>query len=171
MALSDKVLRALRTGLADTDLGTEAASIAEADVASFSGQVAGMTTDVTIEADVAGSAGNITLTADSITDIDGLIAAHNGANPSNTVTLTSGDGSQVPTANIVLSGGEGTAAAASDELLRNLTIALASKSAAEEVVAALEAGSTALSDDAKRRIKIMMADNAAADELISEIED
>lgn len=73
--------------------------------AQFEGQVAGMTTDVTIDADVAGLAGNITLVADSLTDIDGLIAAWNLANPANEVTLSAGDGSQIPTANIVLAGG------------------------------------------------------------------
>lgn len=73
--------------------------------AQFSGQVAGMTTNVTIDADVAGAAGNITLIADSIADVDALIATWNGANPANAVTLSAGDGSQVPTANIVLAGG------------------------------------------------------------------
>jgi hypothetical protein len=73
--------------------------------AQFDGQVAGMTTDVTIDADNAGAAGNITLVADSIADIDGLIAAHNLANPENTVTLSAGDGAQVPTEDIVLANG------------------------------------------------------------------
>jgi hypothetical protein len=69
------------------------------------GQVAGLTTDVTVTADFAGTAGNITLTADSIDDVDDLIATWNGANPTNTVTLTSGDGTQVPTVDIVLATG------------------------------------------------------------------
>jgi hypothetical protein len=73
--------------------------------AQFSGQVAGMTTDVTIDADVAGIAGNVTLVAAPLTDIDALIAAHNLAFPANTLTLSVGDGTQIPTANIVLSGG------------------------------------------------------------------
>lgn len=73
--------------------------------ASFTGQVAGMTTNVTITANNPGAAGNITLTADSVTSISGLITAWNLANPTNQVTLTSGNGAQVPTANIVLSGG------------------------------------------------------------------
>lgn len=78
----------------------------ESDVAAqFDGQVAGMTTDVIIDADVAGLAGNVTLTADSVTDIDGLILAWNTANPTNTLTLFSGDGTQIPTANITLTGG------------------------------------------------------------------
>jgi hypothetical protein len=73
--------------------------------AAFSGLVAGLTTPVVITADVAGPAGNITLIADSITDVAGLIAAHNLLFPANALTLTSGIGTQVPTANIILSGG------------------------------------------------------------------
>jgi hypothetical protein len=73
--------------------------------AQFQGQVTGMTTDVTIDADVAGAAGNITLVADGIKDIDTLISDWNTANPGNTVSLFSGDGSQIPTDDIVLSGG------------------------------------------------------------------
>ena len=64
----------------------------------FTGQVAGMTTDVFITA----SQGDITLTADSVKDIDTLISESNVDNPDNTVLLSSGDGSQVPTADIVL---------------------------------------------------------------------
>jgi len=101
MGLSSRAQKALETGLASTALSEELQNIAAADVASFSGQVAGMTTNVTIEADVAGSAGNITLTQNG-SDIDTLISAHNGANPTNTVTLVTGDGTQVPTANITL---------------------------------------------------------------------
>jgi len=73
--------------------------------AQFIGQVAGMTTDVTIDADVAGIAGNVTLIADSITDIDGLIAAWNLANVGNELTLSAGIGTQIPTADIDLAGG------------------------------------------------------------------
>jgi len=73
--------------------------------AQFVGQVAGMTTDVTITADVAGTVGNITLIADSTSTIAQLVAAWNIANPANTVTITAGIDTQVPTANIVLSGG------------------------------------------------------------------
>lgn len=111
----------------------------------FSGLVAGLTTSVSIKADVAGAAGNITLTADSIKDVDTLISDWNGANPANTVTLLSGDGSQVPTANIVLSGGaantDGNLAPAkaamgsdhmSDDTFECLVHALADRSAAEE---------------------------------------
>ena len=73
--------------------------------AQFDGQVAGMTTDVIIDADNTGLAGNVTLVADSIKDIDQLILDWNTANPTNTLTLSAGDGSQVPTADIVLAGG------------------------------------------------------------------
>lgn len=87
--------------------------------AQFSGQVTGMTTDVTIDADVAGVAGNVTLVADSISDIDDLIAAWNIANPANTVTLSLGDGSQVPTADITLSGGADAVAASFNGLTQS----------------------------------------------------
>jgi hypothetical protein len=128
--------------------GEEVAAVA----ASFSGQVAGMTTDVEISADVAGSAGNITLIADSVTDIDGLILAWNTGNPGNEVSLVSGDGSQVPTAGITLSGGSdasdaNTAAAQSAlgssqlsaETKLCLAHALGSQGAADEIQSALAA--------------------------------
>jgi hypothetical protein len=63
----------------------------------FEGQVAGMTEDVRIEADNAGAAGNsILLAFDGLDDIDTVLLAWNTANPGNTATLASGDGSQVP---------------------------------------------------------------------------
>jgi hypothetical protein len=73
--------------------------------AHFTGQVAGMTTNVTINAVVAGVASNVTLVADSVSSITVLIAAWNLANPANTLTLASGNGAQIPTADIVLAGG------------------------------------------------------------------
>jgi hypothetical protein len=73
--------------------------------AQFEGQVAGMATDVIINADNAGSVGNITLEADEIKNIDELITDWNIANPENAVTISSGDGSQIPTEDIELSGG------------------------------------------------------------------
>jgi hypothetical protein len=78
----------------------------DAVAASFSGQVTGMTTDVAISADTAGAAGNVTLEADGVKDIDTLISDWNTANPANTLTLDSGDGEQVPDADIELTGGE-----------------------------------------------------------------
>ena len=71
----------------------------------YTGTPTGASTAVTITANVDGVAGNITLTANSTSTIAQLIAAHNAANPANTVRLVSGSGTQVPTANITLSGG------------------------------------------------------------------
>jgi len=91
--------------------------------ASFIGQVAGMTTSVTINANVAGAAGNATLVADSIQSVTVLISDWNIANPANQLTLSAGNGAQVPTANIVLSGG----AAASDSNLAPAKAAMGSE--------------------------------------------
>lgn len=79
--------------------------------ASFNGQVTGMTTDVTLTADVLGASGNlISLVGDDVSDIDALILAWNTANVGNEVTLTVGDGSQVISSGslISLSGGYDT---------------------------------------------------------------
>lgn len=62
----------------------------------YSSFTSGMTTVVTIEADNVGTVGNALLTGDGVSDVDTLIADWNLANPSNTLTLTSGDGSQIP---------------------------------------------------------------------------
>ena len=76
-------------------------------VGKFSGQVAGMTTDVTIQSSNVGRIGNITLTANGTT-ILALIQAWNTANDHNRVVVQGpGDTSQIPSANIVLSGGGG----------------------------------------------------------------
>lgn len=81
---------------ADLD-GTATIPAVEGVAASFSGQVAGMTEDVTIVADNEGVAGNsISLSFDGSDDIDTVLAAWNLANPSNQATLTEGDGSQIP---------------------------------------------------------------------------
>lgn len=89
--------------------GIESISVTEPFVtASFTGQVDGMTTDVTIIADTPGTPGNtITLTGDGLSDISSLLSAWNIANPSNTATVTDGDDSQIPDnlAIIQLSGG------------------------------------------------------------------
>jgi len=76
--------------------------------AMYSGTPTGATTPVMISADNVGTAGNITLTGNGTSTIAGLIAAWNTANPSNTITLTSGLSSQVPdaAAPIALTGGE-----------------------------------------------------------------
>lgn len=75
------------------------------EIAFFEGQVAGMTTDVRIEADDVGAGGNAVLEANGVTEINVLIEGWNLANPSNTISLISGDGAQVPDEDIVLAGG------------------------------------------------------------------
>lgn len=82
-----------------------AASGLDAATAQFDGQVAGMTTDVTIDADVPGVDGNVTLTANSILTIAELVATWNLGNPSNALTISAGIDTQVPTADIALIGG------------------------------------------------------------------
>jgi hypothetical protein len=82
--------------------------------ASFTGQVAGMTTNVTIVADNAGVIGNsASLTGDGTSTLNQLIVAWNTANPSNTMTLQAGDDTQVPNlaAVIQLAGGVNAATA------------------------------------------------------------
>jgi len=77
----------------DLSLGNDLPAVA----AFFEGQVAGMTEDVRIEADNAGVVGNsILLQFDGLDDIDAVLAAWNLANPANTATLVSGDGTQIP---------------------------------------------------------------------------
>lgn len=76
----------------------------------YKGTPTGASTSVTITADNEGTVGNITLTANSVKTISLLISEWNTANPTNTVKLISGSGTQVPTANIVLA----TGAAAAD---------------------------------------------------------
>jgi len=140
--IADKVNALVDVLKAQAD-GSEVAAVA----AQFVGQVAGMTTDVTIDADVAGVAGNVTLTADSIKDIDTLIAEAGVA-----LTLSAGDGAQVPTADIVLTGGADASDAnlvpaqaamgsdkMSDATFERLVIAMASRSAAQEFKDAFDA--------------------------------
>jgi len=119
--------------------------------ASFDGQVAGMNTDVQIEADNEGEDGNdIILSFDGSDDIDTVLAAWNIANPANTATLASGDGSQIPDnleqiqladgADEVLASDANTAPAVaafgsqslSESAMERLTVALASEEAASE---------------------------------------
>lgn len=65
--------------------------------ASFTGQITGMTSNVTITADVIGTTGNsIALAFDGSTNINTAISTWNSGNPSNTCTLTTGDGTQTP---------------------------------------------------------------------------
>lgn len=72
----------------------------------FTGVVPGTTTAVTITADVPGTIGNsIELIANSTDTITTMIATWNSANPANACTLTTGDGTQIPTKNIKLADG------------------------------------------------------------------
>ncbi len=67
--------------------------------ASFTGQIPGMILPVTITANTFGTIGNsVVLPGDGTSSINTLISVWNTANPSNTVTLTAGNGTQVPDA-------------------------------------------------------------------------
>ncbi len=69
--------------------------------AQFIGQSAGMLSPVTITANVIGAAGNaVTLIGNGSSSVSALITAWNLANPGNQVTLTTGNGNQVPNAPI-----------------------------------------------------------------------
>jgi hypothetical protein len=133
----------------------EPAAVVQAAAASFTGQVAGMIANVTIEADDEGSAGNdIALTGDGVKDIDTLISDHNTANPSATISLADGDGSQVPDdqEEIQLAGGADYSNEA-EEMLKiisssekeekqieeYLIVAMASRKAGKEIYAQLAA--------------------------------
>lgn len=82
--------------------------------ASFTGNIPGMTSVVTITANNIGAGGNsVVLYADGVSTISQLITAWNIANPSNQITLTAGDGTQIPFdgGSIHLSGGVSSATA------------------------------------------------------------
>lgn len=67
--------------------------------ATFTGQAAGMTTDVTITAVNTGAAGNsISLAFDGIITVAAGLAVWNAANPLNTASLAAGVGTQIPDA-------------------------------------------------------------------------
>jgi microcystin-dependent protein len=67
--------------------------------ATYTGTIAGTATPVTISANNTGSTGNtVVLNFDGSTTIAGAIAAWNTANPTNLITLTTGDGTQIPSA-------------------------------------------------------------------------
>jgi hypothetical protein len=72
--------------------------------AKFFGQVTGMTTDVFIISDKVG-VNTITLVADGIKTISDLIDDWNALNLENLLLLIDGNGLQIPTSNIVISGG------------------------------------------------------------------
>lgn len=77
--------------------------------ASFTGQLFGMTTNITVTADNIGIIGNIdpVFLFNWMTSVDIGINTWNANNPTNTVTLTSGDGSQIPAnkQKLILAGG------------------------------------------------------------------
>ena len=83
----------------------------------FQGIVSGMTTDVIIRTVDVGEVNNITLTQDG-SDITTLIANHNAANPESQLELSSGDGSQIPTSDIVLTSKPGQINWSQDIFLR-----------------------------------------------------
>ena len=68
----------------------------------FQGIKTGMTTSVIIKTIDTSVPGSITLVANSVDTIDTIISNHNLANPTNQVYLYSGNGLQVPSANITL---------------------------------------------------------------------
>jgi hypothetical protein len=116
--------------------------------ASFEGQVAGMTTDVTIEADNAGTIGNsVLLVGDGVKDVDTLISDWNTANPANTITLAAGDGSQIP------------------DNLEEIQLAGGSNASDADLVSALAAfGTEELSEEAFDHAVVALADEEAAEE-------
>lgn len=81
--------------------------------AHFTGIPAGASTSVTITANTAGTAGNVSIPWTGSETITAGILAWNTAHPTNQVTLTSGSGSQTPTAgSSTLSGGTNASNAA-----------------------------------------------------------
>ncbi len=85
--------------------------------ATYTGTPAGASTSVTITADIPGSEGNaVELDFDGVETIEDAINTWNAANPENTVSLLSGDDTQVPSAgSIVLIGGADLIPAYKDE--------------------------------------------------------
>jgi len=64
--------------------------------ATYSGTPAGCSTSILVTADVIGIEGNGNfIKGDGVSDIDTNIATWNSSNPTNTISLTSGDGSQI----------------------------------------------------------------------------
>lgn len=71
--------------------------------ATYTGQVSGMTTDVTLTADTIGVVGNtISLVGDGVKTIAALISDWNSTYPANTVTVTAGDDTQIPDEKVLL---------------------------------------------------------------------
>lgn len=77
--------------------------------AQYTGIPKGCTTAITLQAATGGVSGNsITLSFVALTPLSTLITTWNNANVDNKVVLLSGDAAQIPTENIVLSGGSAT---------------------------------------------------------------
>lgn len=78
----------------------------------FTGTIGGLSTSVTITANNAGTAGNsIVIIPDGTSSVSTLITNWNTTNPLQAVTLTSGDGTQIPTGgSFTFSGGTNTTA-------------------------------------------------------------
>ena len=108
ISVPDKNVTLDDSGDARTPTAHASSHAAAGTKAQYNDQVSGMTENVFIRADTAGTAGNsITLAFNGTDDIDTVLAAWNSANPSNQATLISGDNGQVPDngEEIVLSGG------------------------------------------------------------------
>jgi hypothetical protein len=154
---ADAILKAIADG--------EEISGTPAIASSFEGQVAGMTTDVLIQADIEGGSGNdIVLSFDGLDDIDTVLAAWNLANTTNTASLIAGDGSQTPDdlQEIQLAGGadeipasdENTIPAISafgtqsisESTMERITVALASEEASKEFKAQHDSWVTKMND-------------------------
>lgn len=119
-------------------------------IAFFTGQVAGMTTDITLKAVSTG----VTLTADGVKDIDTLISEHNVANNNDPVYLLSGDGSQVPTVDIVLTSTPGRINWSSDTFLNFIGGRLRYKIKANE-----STGHVTLTDNQVAYVKLVRGEN------------
>ena len=109
--------------------------------ASFSGTIAGTSTPVVLTANTPGVAGNgISLTFSGSNTITAAIATWNAAHPTNQVTLTSGNGSQVPTAGaaVLIDGVEGSIVATNLDITistNTVTQALVTSTVASNLVA------------------------------------
>lgn len=97
--------------------------------AHYTGTPAGASTPVTITANTAGAAGNVTLTFDGSTDISDTISNWNTAHPTNQLTLTSGVGTQIPSAGTIsLTGGADAVVASESNITIRINLAGAKRS-------------------------------------------
>ena len=77
----------------------------------YSGEPTGATSAIVLTANTPGSNGNVQLVFDGTSSINAILAAWNAANPSNQISLTTGDGTQVCSGSLVLSFGDDAQAA------------------------------------------------------------